>query len=82
MHLHRLALSELARVMHGDGWLVIGSEMDTQTRGPADRFRALIETEFAIHAIEASYRFRWERWFFPGRCSYLMVVAQKKRFGL
>ncbi|MCP5469960.1 MAG: hypothetical protein H7A36_05595 [Chlamydiales bacterium] len=84
--LYRLALSELARLLQPEGWLVCSTSLDTQTLEPAAHFKALIETEFVVKKIVKRYlrfgRFferATEIFFKNSGCSYVTLVAQKKR---
>ena len=83
--LHRLALSEIARLLKPDGWLVVSSPLDCRTVAPGDRFKALVATEFKI--IEESGRhLRFgsfvekitEVLLGDGGMTHLTLLAQKK----
>ena len=77
--LHRLALSELARLLTLDGKLVISSELEN---GAKQRFESLVQTEFVIEKRICSYENYFYKLFCKERCNHLILVAKKKRLSI
>ncbi len=64
-HLHRLTLSELARLVQREGWLLISTPLDVYSWDPDSHFLQLVETEFEVMATVYSYHrlhFHLSRW--------------------
>ena len=83
--LHRLALSELARLLKPGGTLICSTPLDVQTLSPALYFKALVKTEFQIVEEHARYlRFGsfFERvaeiFLKESCCTHLTIVGKKK----
>jgi 2-polyprenyl-3-methyl-5-hydroxy-6-metoxy-1,4-benzoquinol methylase len=56
-HLHRLTLSELARITKKGGWLLSSTPLDLHSHDPCDHFLFLIETEFeTLFLIKSFHR--------------------------
>jgi 2-polyprenyl-3-methyl-5-hydroxy-6-metoxy-1,4-benzoquinol methylase len=64
-HLHRLTLSELARVLKKDGWLLISTPLDIDSLDADTLFMQLVRTEFEIIETLSSYHrfhFHLNKW--------------------
>jgi 2-polyprenyl-3-methyl-5-hydroxy-6-metoxy-1,4-benzoquinol methylase len=53
--LHRLALSEVARLVKSDGWVLFSTPLDLTSEDARQKFLQLIHTEFEIDGIVESY---------------------------
>lgn len=54
-HLYRLTLSELARILKKEGWLICSTQLDIHSHDAQERFVDLIKTEFEIFDSKKSY---------------------------
>lgn len=91
-HLHRLTLSELARLADRDGWLLISTPLDLYSLDADVLFLQLVETEFEVIDTVSSYHrlhfhlCRWieapARFTRAGRSTAYRQAQMQKRKGL
>lgn len=91
-HLYRLTLSEVARLMKKEGWLLSSTPLDLHSYDALEMFLSLIETEFAVESIKKSYHRlyiylkRWveapSRFVRSGRDKEYRLKQLQKRSGL
>jgi 2-polyprenyl-3-methyl-5-hydroxy-6-metoxy-1,4-benzoquinol methylase len=62
---HRLLMSELARIVKPDGWVVCATPVDVHSEDAVQRFKSLFATEFDLLGGSYSYHrlaLRWGEW--------------------
>jgi len=93
---HRLAISELNRLIKPDGMVLFATPLDTKTYNAPAAFLALVRTEFELVERELCYQrlsdylrlprrvkfFEWlsERVWGTQGATHLIAIARKKRF--
>jgi 2-polyprenyl-3-methyl-5-hydroxy-6-metoxy-1,4-benzoquinol methylase len=65
---HRILISELSRLVHKDGWILISTPLDLNTINPLERFIELAKTELDIIDYTLSHYLLADRFYtlFPG----------------
>ncbi len=79
--LHRLALSEAARLLEPKGYLICSTPLDRKSEGAVAQFCQLINTEFEIMASHKSYPYfeRLSKLFFGDEaCSHIIIISHKR----